>query len=157
MPPSGRLQAPRARGINESPTSLNIPVIALILAFGLLLLVCIGVCCCSHQKTAKRNGRRQQRGGKADQDEVGFNQLNSCLMYDLSSEGHATAEAKVANWAGINEPPAYCSANPAILASLQIPQSESECLLSPTLITPRAPSPSPPPPTYNASQIVFRA
>jgi len=150
MPPSGRLQGPRVRGINDSPTSLNMPVIGLILAFGLLLLVCIGICCCSYRKTAKRNKRCPRRGGRAGQDEVGFNHLNSCLMYDLSSEGHATAEAKVADWAGINELPAYCSVNPAMLASPQIPQSESERLLPPTPTTPRAPSP--PPPTYSAAR-----
>jgi hypothetical protein len=150
MPPSGRLQALKVRGSNDSPTSLSMPVIGLILAFGLLLLVCICTCCCSYRKTAKRNERCPQRGGRADRHEVGFNQLNSCLMYDLSSEGHVTAEAKVANWAGINEPPAYCSVNPAMLASPQIPQSESERLLPPTPITPRAPSP--PPPTYNAAR-----
>ena|SRR5271154_172065 len=146
MPPSGHLQALRVRGSNDSPTSLNIPVIGLILAFGLLLLVCIGICCCSYRKTAKRNERCLQHSGRADRDEVGFNQL----MYDLSSEGHVTAEAKVANWAGINEPPAYCSVNPAMLASPQIPQSELERLLLPTPITPRAPSP--PPPTYSAAR-----
>jgi len=150
MPPSGRLQALRVRGINDSSTSLNMPVIGLILAFGLLLLVCIGICCCSYRRTAKRNGRCPQRGGRADQGEVGFNQLSPCLMYDLSSEGHATAEAKVADWAGINEPPAYCSVNPAMLASPQIPPSESERLLPPTPTTPRAPSP--PPPTYSAAR-----
>ena len=146
MPPSGRLQALRVRGSNDSPTSLNIPVIGLILAFGLLFLVCIGICCCSYRKTARRNERCPQRGGRADRDEVGFNQL----MYNLSSEGHVTAEAKVANWAGINEPPAYCSVNPAMLASPQIPQSESQRLLPSTPITPRAPSP--PPPTYSAAR-----
>jgi hypothetical protein len=148
MPPSGRLQVLRTRDSNDSPTFLNIPVIALILAFSLLLVVCIGICCCSYQKTAKRNERYPQRGDRADQDGVGFNQLNSSLTYDLSSEGQVTAEAKLANWAGINEPPAYSSVNPAMLASPQIPQSESERLLPPTPITPRAPSP--PPPTYNA-------
>jgi hypothetical protein len=148
MPPSRRLQALRVRDSSDSPTFLNTPVIGLILAFGLLLLVCIGICCSSYRKTAKRNGRCPQRGGRADQDEVGSNQLNSCSMYDLSSERHVTAEAKVVDWAGINEPPAYCSVNPATLASPQIPQSESERLLPPTPITSRAPSP--PPPIYNA-------
>ena len=148
MPPSGRLQVLRTRDSNDSPTFLNIPVIALILAFSLLLVVCIGICCCSYQKTAKRNERYPQRGDRADQERVGLNQLNPSLRYDLSSEGHDTAEAKVANWAGINEPPAYYSVNPAMLASPQIPQSESERLLPPTPITPRALSP--PPPTYNA-------
>jgi hypothetical protein len=144
MPPSS------VRVSNDSPTLLNIPVIGLILAFSLLLLVCIGICCCSYRKTAKRNKRYQQRGDRVDQDGLGFNQLNSSLMYDLSSEGHVTAEAKVANWIEINEPPAYYSVNPTILASPQIPQSESERLLPPTPITPRAPSP--PPPTYNAAR-----
>src|SRR5436853_7072657 len=117
MPPFAERQAVWPRGYYHPSTSLNIPVIGLVLAFSLLLLVCIGICCCSYRKTAKRNKQCPRRGGRADQDEVGFNQLNSCLMYDLSSEGHATAEAKVADWAGINELPAYCSVNPAMLAS----------------------------------------
>jgi hypothetical protein len=148
MPPLGRIQVLRARDSNDSPTFLNTPVIGLILAFSLLFLVCIGICCCSYRKTAKRKEQYSQRGDRVDEDGVGFSQLNSSLMYDISSEGHVTAEAKLANWPGINEPPAYCSVNPAMLASPQIPQSESEHLLPPTPITPTAPSP--PPPTYNA-------
>jgi hypothetical protein len=148
MPPFGRSKSLRARGYAFPPTSLNVPVIGLVLAFAMLLLVCIGICCCSYRKTAKRNKRYQQRRRRGDRDWVGFTQLNSPFMNNLSGERHDAAETKAAHWPGVGEPPAYSTVNSAMLASPQIPQSESERLLPPTPIDPRAPSP--PPPTYNA-------
>ena len=150
MPPPARLQAVKARGNYNPPASLNIPVIGLVLAFAMLLLVCIGICCCSYRKTAKRNERYQQRRGRADRDWVGFTQLNSPVMIDRSSDRHDAAEAKAAKWSGASEPPAYSALDHLMLASPQISHLESDRLLPPTPITSRAPSP--PPPTYNAAR-----
>jgi hypothetical protein len=150
MPPMGRLQALEARGYRYTPMSLNIPVIGLVLAFGVLLLVCIGICCCSYRKTAKRNARSQQRRGRAEREWVGFTQLNSSLTDNPLGKRHGAAETKAVEWTAFSEPPAYSTVNPSMLGSPQISQSESEHLLPPTPMTPRVLSP--PPPTYNAAR-----
>jgi hypothetical protein len=148
MPPSTRLEGLRVRDSSYPPISLNFPVIGLVVAFAMLLLVCIGICCCSYRRTAKRNERYQQRQHRADRNWMGFTQLNSSLMIDTSSEGHDAAQTEAANWSGFSEPPAYSTVNPTMLASPQIPESESGRLLPATPKMPKAPSPLPP--TYNA-------
>jgi hypothetical protein len=148
MPPIGRLQALKARGYRYTPISLNIPVIGLVLAFGMLLFVCVGVCCCSYRKTAKRNAHSKQRRGGTDREWAGFTQLNSSLAEDPLRERHGAAETKAVKLTAFSEPPAYSTLNPSMLGSPHISQSESEHLLPPTPMTPRGPSP--PPPTYNA-------
>lgn len=150
MPPFRRLQALEARGSRYPPISLNIPVLGLVIAFAMLLLICLGVCCCSHRKAAKRNKRYQQRPYRVDGDRVGFTQLNSPLASEESIERQEAPVTKAANRSRFNQPPAYSIINPAMPPSPHILQSESRRLLPPSPITPGALSP--PPPTYNASR-----
>ena len=150
MPPSGPPQGLRARDEYSPPVSLNIPVVGLVVAFAMLFLVCIGICCCSYRKTARRNERYQQLQSRADSARVGFTQPGSPLTHGLSSETDPAVKAQAARWSVISRPPAYSTVSPVMFVSPEIPQTESERLLPPTPMTPRVPSP--PPPTYSAAK-----
>ena len=150
MPPSRPPQGLRVRDNHHPPVSLNIPVFGLVLAFAMLLLICIGICCCSYRKTARRNERYHQLQSRADRARVGFTQPTSPLAHGLSSETGPAVKAQAARWSAISRPPAYSTVSPVMLATPEIPQTESERLLPSTPMTSRAPSP--PPPTYSAAK-----
>ncbi len=134
------------RAYDDSPaTSLNIPVIALVLAFTLLLLVCFSMCCCSYRRTTSRNYRYERQRRSADRDWVGFTPLASPSIREISGATKAKKEASLSQDGG---PPAYSTSNLAVPTSPQFGHYESERLLPPTPGLPAPPSP--PPPTYDA-------
>jgi hypothetical protein len=140
MPPSRRLESLEARGSYYPPVSLNMPVIGLLTAFALLLLLCLGICCCSYMRRTrrtKRNKHYQQRPCGVDRD-LSYTQLNPPRAGEESIERQEAPE----------QPPAY-SINPAMPPSPQLRQSKSVGLLPRSPTTPRALSP--PPPTYQAA------
>ena|SRR2546423_6334858 len=146
MPPFAERQAVWPRGYYHPSTSLNIPVIGLVLAFSLLLLVCVGICCCSYRKTAKRNKRYQQPRERADGDLVNLTYSNRPMVDDSLD----APVAKAAKWAESSEPPAYSTLNHTMPESPQIPHLEVEHPLPASPITPRALTP--PPPTYSRAR-----
>ena len=149
MPPSRRSQSLEARGSPYPPVSLNMPVLGLLTAFALLVLLCLGICCCSYMRAAKRNKHYQQRPYAADRDLMSYTRLSPPLASEESIKRQEVPEAKAVSQSSFNQqPPAY-SINPAIPPSPQLPQSKSVGLLSPSPTSPRALSP--PPPTYQAA------
>jgi hypothetical protein len=148
MPPSRRLESLEARGSHYPPVSLNTPVLGLLAVFALLLLICLGICCCSCMRAAKRNKHCQQRLCGVDRDLMSYTQLNPPLVSEESIERQEAPETKEASQSGFNQPPAYSIINPAMPPSPQLPESKSVGLLPPSPTSPTALSP--PPPTYQA-------
>lgn len=139
MPPTPQAHALRPQGNNSSPPApVNIPAIALIVAFTSLLLVCLSLCCCSYRRTALKNQRYERRTVVVGAEREWVGGLPDAPRFKLDTQS-------------LDErgPPAYCTHSPARLASPLPATPEAERLLPPTPLM--AACPSPPPPTYNAS------
>lgn len=144
MPSIPRSQALNPRDSSDPAPTINVPLIALVLAFSLLFLVLLSMCCCSSGKATSKNERRRRQA--TDREWVGFTPLSS------PSIGHLPAKAKAKASALFSEevPPAYSENNLLYGSSPQLDQNDTEHLLPPT---PSVPAPlSPPPPTYNSSR-----
>ena len=131
-------------GGGTSASNLNVPVIALVLAFSALILVSFGICCCSYRRTrlARVRYKRSRIGPSVD----------STLFVFTSTYSSSPSDAPAHYVTGKSEqrqeelPPAYSPAMETHAPTTPHLHQESEHLLPPRACSPVPPSP--PPPSY---------